>query len=450
MPRRCLLLGTIVAAALVMSCGSDEARPHDSAAGSVPTAAPNTATGTAAPTVTPTVVRRHENGDAGSPTSSFVVVPAPSLDDNLLGDPAELEVAVWLPPTYDTSGTRYPVVYFLAGYGESASVATISSVLERLIEHDQAPEMILVGVDGVNSLGGSFYVDSPVTGLWAQAIHHDLVTYIDANYRTLPQSNSRGVAGFSMGGFGAVDLAMRHPDVFGSVYALSPGLLAPGGLEATQMFADDEVVADFLAMQSGAAEHTTGTADLRFSIAYGAAFAPDPGASFPYVAYPFSSVGSTPDPEIWARWEAGYGGVADEVGEFASNLRRLRGIALDYGTNDQYEWIPDGVVHLADQLARHGITADVTAYDGGHGPVGPRAEAAMFPFFTQVLDVEIMNTRRPNGTVRSGIVDTDTVCSTTMKAGDATQHPNGQHRDSDVRRTITSTEATCASQPKRT
>ena len=284
---------------------------------------------------------------------------------------------------------RYPVVYYLAGFGESASTATIGSALERLIEQGEVPEMILVGVDGINSLGGSFYADSPVTGMWAQAIHRDLVTYIDANYRSLPRADARGVAGFSMGGFGAIDLAMRHPDRFGSVYALSPGLFAPGGLETTQMFDDDEVVADFLALQgSDADDMARGGADLRFSVAYGAAFAADPDAGFPYAEYPFTDVGSPRDEAIWARWEAGYGGVAAEVAEFEDNLRSLRGVALDYGTNDQYEWIPEGVAHLADQLEEHGIRAQVSAHEGGHGAIGPRAEAVMFPFFAEVLDLE--------------------------------------------------------------
>ena len=80
--------------------------------------------------------------------------------------------------------------------------------------------------------------------------------------------------------------------------------------------------------------------------------------------------------------------MASEVTEFEDNLRNLRGIALDYGTNDQYAWIPDGVAHLADQLEQHGIPVRVSASEGGHGSIGPRAEAVMFPFFAEVLDLE--------------------------------------------------------------
>lgn len=327
---------------------------------------------------------------AQEPTSSMVTVPAPSLEGNMLGEPAELEVSVWLPASYASTTGRYPVVYFLAGFREGASTGTIGSVLERLVGEGLAPEMILVGVDGYNSLGGSFYVDSPVTGNWAQAIRSDLVSYIDASYRTLPTAASRGIAGFSMGGFGAFDLAMRNPDVFGAVYALSPGMFAPGGLETTEMFDDDQVVAEFVelrALDLDQPQTIVGSDSLRFSVAYGSAFAPDPDADFPYVAYPYAEAGGPRDEAIWARWEAGFGGVAAEVAEFEDNLRSLRGIALDYGTNDEYTWIPEGTQYLGDQLAERAIPVTVTSYEGGHGPIGPRAEDVMFPFFAEVLDV---------------------------------------------------------------
>jgi hypothetical protein len=157
------------------------------------------------------------------------------------------------------------------------------------------------------------------------------------------------------------------------------------------MFDGDNVVAEFLALQDTEGigpQGFAGSEALHFSVAYGAAFAPDPDAAFPHVAYPYTAVGSVRDEEIWSRWEAGYGGVADEVAEFEDNLRSLRGIALDVGTNDQYEWIPEGTAFLADQLTQRSIPVRMTQYDGGHGPVGPRVEAVMFPFFAEVLETE--------------------------------------------------------------
>jgi hypothetical protein len=83
--------------------------------------------------------------------------------------------------------------------------------------------------------------------------------------------------------------------------------------------------------------------------------------------------------------EAGYGGVEIEVAQHADQLGRLLGIGIDYGVNDAYEWIPDGARYAGEQFAAHGIAAQVTSHDGGHGPIGPRALEVMFPFFARLL-----------------------------------------------------------------
>ena len=335
----------------------------------------------------------------GESQLATLTVPAPSLDGNLLGDPSELTVAVQTPASYGTADARrYPVVYYLAGYDEPASVASVGAALDELVAAGAAPEMVLVGVSGDNALGGSFYVDSPVSGAWATAIVEDLVPAIDARYRTLPTAASRGIAGFSMGGYGALSLAMAHPDVFGAVYALSPGLFAPGGLADTQMFDDPAVVADVLAGRAELAASTPGAAaaadvvramsasgDARFATAYGTAFAPAPDGPPPWMDYPYAEVGGAVDPVTWAQWEDGYGGLAPRVATEGDALRSLRGIVLDVGTRDEYPWIPAGVAYLHEQLDAAGVAHRYETYDGGHGPVGPRALAVMLPFFAEVL-----------------------------------------------------------------
>ena len=150
------------------------------------------------------------------------------------------------------------MVYFLAGFDEGPSVRSIGRELDQLVSAGDANEMILVGVSGNNALGGSFYVDSPVTGGWATAVVDHVVGAIDERYRTMAAPGSRGIAGFSMGGYGALALVFAHPDVFGAVYALSPGLFAPGGLADSQMFANSTVVADFVAGQHELRDDATG------------------------------------------------------------------------------------------------------------------------------------------------------------------------------------------------
>lgn len=334
------------------------------------------------------VTENPERPPSATSTTEWHVVPAPALEGNLLDDPAELPVAVWLPPSYAASGHRYPVVYFLAGYDEAPSIAPLGAALDDAIAGGDVPEVIAVGISGQNSLGGSFYVDSPVTGGWATAVHRDLVQWVDAHFRTVADADGRVIAGFSMGGFGAFDLAMRHPDVFGAVYALSPGALAPGALEETEMFADDGAIESYLEMDAALASGDPPpslTGGAQFALAYGSAFAPDVDAGEPWVAYPFVAPGTAPDPAIWAQWEAGYGGIDDEVATHRDALASLRGIALDVGTEDPYRWIPEGTRHLVDALRGAGIDVRLTTYTGGHGPVGTRLPETLIPFLADML-----------------------------------------------------------------
>ncbi len=85
-----------------------------------------------------------------------------------------------------------------------------------------AGKFILVAVDMNTPLGSSWSVNSPVTGNWEDFVIRELIPYIDANFRTLANRDSRGIAGEFMGGYGALRLGMTHPDVFGAVYALHP------------------------------------------------------------------------------------------------------------------------------------------------------------------------------------------------------------------------------------
>lgn len=89
---------------------------------------------------------------------------------------------------------------------------------------------------------------------------------------------------------------------------------------------------------------------------------------------------------MWARWEAGFGGLAANVDENLQQWLALRGLVIDVGTLDEYKWIPPGAEYLHEQLDQAGVENRLELYDGGHGPVGPRAEEVMLPFFAQVLE----------------------------------------------------------------
>jgi S-formylglutathione hydrolase FrmB len=187
----------------------------------------------------------------------FTDIPALSLEDNLLGDSAEKSVVIYLPPSYEISDKRYPVVFFLPGYSTDNRAFTdgtfqgfrLQESMDQLIADGSIKEMIIVIPKGQHSLGGSFYVNSPVTGNWEDFIVEDVVNYVDTQYRTIPATESRGIAGHSMGGYGALNLAMLHPDLLGAVYSLSPGLFDPEGLSNSQMFHTQRIIDQFLGLE---------------------------------------------------------------------------------------------------------------------------------------------------------------------------------------------------------
>ena len=103
-------------------------------------------------------------------------------------------------------------------------MADISMVHDEMVTNDEAQEMIFVFVDGSNRFNGSMYLSSPTIGDYESYIVRELVGHIDANYRTIAESDSRGIMGCSMGGRGARDLAFKHPDVFSAAVSISGAL----------------------------------------------------------------------------------------------------------------------------------------------------------------------------------------------------------------------------------
>jgi len=190
----------------------------------------------------------------GSPTKFVINATSKAIAQNAINDDNEVTLHVLLPPSYLTTTRSYPVVYFLPGFGEYAGEieAYQSSAFQAAFAANPDHEFIVVGVTGSNRLGGSFYVNSPATGNWEDYVMQEVIPFVDGKYRTIKSRDARGLYGFSMGGFGAFNLGLKHPDIFAAVFAASPGLLAPDGLK-----------------------NAMPTWDNGFLEAYGAAFSPD-------------------------------------------------------------------------------------------------------------------------------------------------------------------------------
>jgi pimeloyl-ACP methyl ester carboxylesterase len=251
---------------------------------------------------------------------------------------------------------------------------------------------------GDSKMGGSFYVNSPVTGNWEDYIVKDVVSFVDSRFRTLPQAESRGITGHSMGGFGALNIAMHHPEVFGAVYSMSPGLFDENGLAESFMLAQHQLIQNFVDYEAELAslppedaQRKMFAAPEEFSLAYGYAFAPNPDRHPPYFDYPYTEIGGqlVRNEEIWKNWESGFGGIAEEAMQYKENLLKLKGIVVDYGIRDENPWIPKGSEYYGEQLTAAGIPVKVERYEGNHfDQLGQRIREHMLPFFSTLLTFE--------------------------------------------------------------
>jgi enterochelin esterase-like enzyme len=168
-------------------------------------------------------------------TVKHIKIHGKALEGNLEGDAVNRDASVFLPPSYATDkNRRYPVVYALHGYSIGAEQWSHEIHIPQTIEGafaQGAQDMIVVLPDSKTIHNGSMYSSSMTTGDFEQYVGHDVVGSVDAHYRTLSGRTSRGLVGHSMGGYGAVRIGMKHPDVFGSLYIMSPCCLEqrPGG-----------------------------------------------------------------------------------------------------------------------------------------------------------------------------------------------------------------------------
>ncbi len=166
-----------------------------------------------------------------------------ALSGSVLGDFPGRNVLIYTPPGYDTYDhrTRYPVLYLLHGYGGDHNyyrgLYGLAETMDEMINSGEIEPMIIVMPDASNGLGGGFYTNSPdagypnpsFAGLYADFITDEVIDSIDFHYKTIADRRYRGIAGHSMGGYGAVKLAMERNDLFGSAASMSGPLAFYGG-----------------------------------------------------------------------------------------------------------------------------------------------------------------------------------------------------------------------------
>jgi enterochelin esterase-like enzyme len=307
-----------------------------------------------------------------------IKVHGAALDGNLEGDDVDREVIVFLPPGYDREKTRrYPVVYALHGYSIGAEQWSKEIHVPQTIEGafaQGAPDMIVVLPDSKTIHNGSMYSSSATTGDFEKFVAHDVVAAIDARYRTLPQRTSRGLVGHSMGGYGASRIGMKYPDVFGSLYIMSPCCMSARGAgpvnpEAEKTLAEVKTAADSAKLPFG----------LRAQLASAAAWSPNPKNPPLYLDLP--SKDGKADQEVIAKWAAN--APLAFIDQYIGNLRRYKAISIDVGDQDG---LRAGASKLHEILDSYGIANSFEIYKGTHtSAVSVRFQNYVLPFFGKSL-----------------------------------------------------------------
>ena len=312
-----------------------------------------------------------------------VKVHGASLEGNLMGESAEPEVSIYLPPSYATDrNRRFPVVYVLHGYTGTdlgyfgPSGRQLHVIAERVYASGAAKEMILVMPNCMNAYGGCMYSNSVTAGDWAGYVATDLVGYMDKNYRTLASRESRGLAGHSMGGYGALRLAMKRPDVFSSIYALSSCCLNEGTVRAGRGGQPSPAEA------IKTVEEARGNRGAQGTLARAAAWAPNP--SKPPLFLDLPTKNGEVVPEIAVKWAAN--SPVAMLDQYVPNLKTLKALALDIGLQDN---LISGNKVLVDGLTRFGVAHTFETYEGDHNNRIPqRLEEKVLPFFSRHLSFE--------------------------------------------------------------
>lgn len=314
-----------------------------------------------------------------------------ALKGNLLGDSLERHVTVYLPPSYDREPQRrYPVIYSLGGFTPLPSVAgqaefgprqMLMAPIDRAIVSGRLGDLILVQVEGHSRLGGSFWVNSAASGRWEDFLTRDVIGTVDARLRTIPARASRGLYGGSMGGFGAISIAMHRPKLFGTVFAQSPCCLAMidelGPSPAWTALLG-------LTLQQAYAAFQQGDPRALQAEALAAAFAPDAARPpfFGDLPYRMKNGVVVADAPVLARWTAKL--PPARLDKEAAGLKTLHGFRIQYGDQDELRHIVVSLPAFHEALIAHGVAHEFHVDHGGHMGRTRFADDAV-PFFARTL-----------------------------------------------------------------
>jgi len=311
------------------------------------------------------------------------------LQSNPLGDPHVRPLWIYVPPEYhEDARRRYASIYVIQGLtgqldmwrNRPAFRRNFPELADDLFARGEAPPCIVVWVDCWTSLGGSQFLDSPGTGKYHTYLCDEVVPWVDANYRTLPDRDHRGITGKSSGGYGAMVTPMLRPDLWGGLAthagdALFEACYLPEFRECARALRDDyqgSYERFWASFRSRPAFSKESDAYLQNQWCMAACYSTDDDGT---VRLPFDTSTGELLPEIWERWLAW--DPVRMVAAHTDSLRSMKAIYIDAGKRDEY-FLDLGAEAFRRALADVGVT-DVffELFDATHASIEYRYPLAL-------------------------------------------------------------------------
>lgn len=310
-----------------------------------------------------------------------VVFESTVLKENPLHDPSERPLWIYLPPGYDADPERrYPSIYMIQGLtgqldmwrNRSPFRKNFPELADALFASNEAPPCIIVWVDCWTSYGGSQFVDSPGTGRYHTYLCDEIVPWVDAHYRTLPERDHRGIAGKSSGGYGSMITPMLRPDLWGGLAthagdALFEMCYLPDFRSSIRTLRDryhgsfEEFWQSFRSRPAFSQDSDGGPMN---DWCMAACYSADADGT---VHLPYDLETGELNPAIWERWLAW--DPVRMAPQYAESLRTMKAIYIDAGNHDQF-FLDLGATAFYNVLKQIGVN-DVyfELFDGTHSAI---------------------------------------------------------------------------------
>ena len=324
----------------------------------------------------------------------YLEIDSQALTNNVLGDPTKRTVAIYLPENYDASDEEYPLLVVIVGFTGSgfghiawkAFQETVPQRIDRLVNEGKMGDVVVVLPDCFTALGGNQYIDSAALGNWGEFLTIEMLSAIESKYRVKKGREHRGLFGKSSGGYGAIIHGMIYSDHWGAVACHSGDMgfdrcyLPEMPSTLMRLSNHKDGVAGFMA--KGQSAKKVGDLHTMMILAMAATYDPDPEA--PYgVQLPVTTDTCELIEDRWQQWLAWDPVMMIEREDVQRNLKSLKGLYIDCGSQDQYKLL-FGTRQLVKRLESLDIAHIYEEFTDTHTAVDYRMDESL-PYLYHVL-----------------------------------------------------------------